>query len=435
MMDGTTVLTHEALWNAIYLLNDAVVGIFGMILSAAFCDITWTKKRLLRYWSCMAVILLVQGVVYCVTQVGVLRAIYPLVTHLPLVVVLCVMKRQTIWPIVSVLTAYLCCQIRRWIALLAMACFNGGSYLQSTVELIVTLPLLWVLLKFFAPAVREIGRLKPSMQFFFGVMPAISYVFDYLTRIYTDMLERGLAAAVEFMPSMCCVLYLVFVLRSSAENAERSRLEQIQEGLRLQVSQATREIAGLRESDRQASAYRHDLRHHMQYLSDCIENGQTERAQSYIHQVCDEIEARRVRRFCENEAVNLLLSSFAQRTEDSGIPLRIRAEVPQFLPVAETDLCVLLSNALENALHACQHLRSEGKGGDIEVVAYEKSGKFFLQVSNTCAPGVRFRGGLPVTDTAGHGIGVRSICSVVERYNGVYSFAEKDGRFVLRASL
>lgn len=29
MTDGTTVLTHEALWNAIYLLNNAVVGIFA----------------------------------------------------------------------------------------------------------------------------------------------------------------------------------------------------------------------------------------------------------------------------------------------------------------------------------------------------------------------------------------------------------------------
>ena len=435
MMNGTTALTHEALWNAIYLLNDAVVGIFGMILSAAFCDLDWTRKRLLRYWGCMAVILLVQAAVYCVADVALLRAIYPLVTHLPLVVVLCVMKRQTIWPIVSVLTAYLCCQIRRWIALLAMACFNGGSYLQSTVELIVTLPLLWVLLKFFAPAVREIGRLKPSMQFFFGIMPAISYAFDYLTRIYTDMLERGLAAAVEFMPSMCCVLYLVLVLRSSAENAARSRLEQIQEGLRLQVSQATREISSLRESDRQASTYRHDLRHHMQFLSGCIENGQTERAQAYIRQVCAEIEAQKVRRFCENEAVNLILSSFAQRAEDSGVPLRVRAEVPQFLPVAETDLCVLLSNALENALHACQRLRAESKDCDIEAVAYEKSGKFFLQVSNTCGPDVRFRKGLPVTEAEGHGIGVRSICSIVERYNGVYSFTANNGRFTLRASL
>ena len=126
MMNGTTALTHEALWNAIYLLNDAVVGIFGMILSAAFCDLDWTRKRLLRYWGCMAVILLVQAAVYCVADVALLRAIYPLVTHLPLVVVLCVMKRRTIWPVVSVLTAYLCCQIRRWIALFAVACIGGG---------------------------------------------------------------------------------------------------------------------------------------------------------------------------------------------------------------------------------------------------------------------------------------------------------------------
>ena len=419
----------------LYLCSTVAVGLFGIVLSAPFCNIRWTRRNVCCMIASTLAIFLIQGIVYLGIDPVLGPYLYPIHTHLPLAITLCVLSHERLWPVISVLTAYLCCQLRRWLALVCVWVFSGGDRMQYAVELIVTLPLLWVLLKFFAPAVREIGRLKPLMQFFFGVMPAISYAFDYLTRIYTDMLERGLAAAVEFMPSMCCVLYLVFVLRSSAENAERSRLEQIQEGLRLQVSQATREIAGLRESDRQASAYRHDLRHHMQYLSDCIENGQTERAQSYIHQVCDEIEARRVRRFCENEAVNLLLSSFAQRTEDSGIPLRIRAEVPQFLPVAETDLCVLLSNALENALHACQHLRAEGKGGDIEVVAYEKSGKFFLQVSNTCAPGVRFRGGLPVTDTAGHGIGVRSICPVVERYNGVYSFAEKDGRFVLRASL
>lgn len=419
----------------LYACNTVAVGLFGIVLSAAFCNIRWTRRNVCCMVASTLAIFLIQGIVYLGIDPALGPYLYPLHTHLPLAITLCLLSHERLWPVISVLTAYLCCQLRRWLALVCVWAFSGGDRMQYAVELIVTLPLLWVLLKFFAPAVREIGRLKPLMQFFFGVMPAISYAFDYLTRIYTDMLERGLAAAVEFMPSMCCVLYLVLVLRSSAENAERSRLEQIQEGLRLQVSQATREIAGLRESDRQASAYRHDLRHHMQYLSDCIENGQTERAQSYIHQVCDEIEARRVRRFCENEAVNLLLSAFAQRTEDSGISLRIRAELPQFLPVAETDLCVLLSNALENALHACQHLRAEGKGGDIEVVAYEKSGKFFLQVSNTCAPGVRFRGGLPVTDTAGHGIGVRSICSVVERYNGVYSFAEKDGRFVLRASL
>ncbi len=58
-----------------------------------------------------------------------------------------------------------------------------------------------------------------------------------------------------------------------------------------------------------------------------------------------------------------------------------------------------------------------------------------MQVTNTCPPGVTFEKGLPVTREPGHGIGVRSICSIAERYNGMYSFSEKDGRFVLRVSL
>ena len=173
----------------------------------------------------------------------------------------------------------------------------------------------------------------------------------------------------------------------------------------------------------------------MQYLAGCIENGRTEQAQAYIREVCAEIESQKVRVFCENETVNLILSAFAGRAEESGVPLRVRAEVPHFIPVAETDLCVLLSNALENALHACQRLRQTGEPCDIELVVYEKSGKFFLQVTNTCPPDVTFEKGLPVTREPGHGIGVRSICSIAERYNGMYSFSEKDGRFVLRVSL
>ncbi len=86
---------------------------------------------------------------------------------------------------------------------------------------------------------------------------------------------------------------------------------------------------------------------------------------------------------------------------------------PRFLRVAETDLCVLLSNALENALHACQRLRAESKDCDIEAVAYEKSGKILFTGVQHRGPTSGFRKGLPVTEAEGHGIGVRSICSIV----------------------
>lgn len=433
-MKGGTVWSSDALWNGVTLLNDAAVGVYGMILSAAFCGITWTRGKKWAYGLSMAAILLAQAAVYgMTTDLQLLKLLYPLVTHMPLV--LAIIERKLLWPTISVLTAYLCCQLRRWLALLLTALMSGGAEVQTAAELALTLPLLLGLLYFVAPAVRTIAGYKPAMQVRFGLIPAVGYLFDYLTRIYTDLLAQGTPAAVEFMPFVCCVAYLAFVLRSSAENETRLRLEQTQENLHLQVTQATREIASLRESERRASTYRHDLRHHMQYLAGCIENGRTEQAQAYIREVCAEIESQKVRVFCENETVNLILSAFAGRAEESGVPLRVRAEVPHFIPVAETDLCVLLSNALENALHACQRLRQTGEPCDIELVVYEKSGKFFLQVTNTCPPGVTFEKGLPVTREPGHGIGVRSICSIAERYNGMYSFSEKDGRFVLRVSL
>ena len=435
-MMGGAVWSSAALWNGVTLLNDAAVGVYGMILSAAFCGITWTKGKKWIYGLSMAAILLAQAAVYgMTTDLQLLKLLYPLVTHMPLVLVLAILERKLLWPTISVLTAYLCCQLRRWLALLLTALMSGGAEVQTAAELALTLPLLLGLLYFVAPAVRTIAGYKPAMQVRFGLIPAVGYLFDYLTRIYTDLLAQGTPAAVEFMPFVCCVAYLAFVLRSSAENETRLRLEQTQENLHLQVTQATREIASLRESERRASTYRHDLRHHMQYLAGCIENGRTEQAQAYIREVCAEIESQKVRVFCENETVNLILSAFAGRAEESGVPLRVRAEVPHFIPVAETDLCVLLSNALETALHACQRLRQTGEPCDIELVVYEKSGKFFLQVTNTCPPGVTFEKGLPVTREPGHGIGVRSICSIAERYNGMYSFSEKDGRFVLRVSL
>lgn len=174
----------------------------------------------------------------------------------------------------------------------------------------------------------------------------------------------------------------------------------------------------------------------MQYLSSCIENERLKQAQDYIQAVYSEIEANKVVIFCENETVNLILSSFAGRAEHYNIPMDIKAAVPQVIPVSESDLCVLLSNALENALNSCRKLKEKGISGTIEVSAYAKNGKFFLQIINSCMEkNISFMNGIPVTSKAGHGIGIRSICTIAERYRGIYDFSVKDGKFILRVSL
>lgn len=419
----------------IQLINFTSVGIFGMILSAAFCDIRWTKKKIFALSAGGVMILLFQGVVYILAGSDIAGKLYPFITHIPLAVLLCVLNRKCFWPTVSVLIAYLCCQLRRWLALFVVALFGGGAVMQGIVELALTFPILLILIVFFAPAVRYVSHYPISMQCQFGMVPALYYGFDYLTRIYTDLLLEGVLVAVEFMPFVCSAAYLFFVIHISEERRTRSQLEQTQMILNMQIGQAVREIAALRESQEKTRTYHHDMRHHLQYLSSCIENGQFKQAQGYIQGIYSQIEANKVTAFCENEAVNLIFSTFAKRAGDSGVLMKVKAAVPRSIPVSETDLCVLLSNALENALRACKELREEGRDGAIEVSMYEKRGKLFLQMINSCGGDIAFEKGLPVANRAGHGIGVRSICAIVEQYGGIYTFSAGDGEFILRISI
>lgn len=421
--------------NALSIPNGIVVAIFGIVLSAAFCDIEWTRKNRFILALGSLGMLLMQGLIVLFAGWMEMQEAYPLVTHAPLALILCVLSGDALWPVISVLSAYLCCQLRRWAGLLVVAFIPGIDWLQPAIEILVTLPMLLVLLRYVAPSVRTISHYSRSVQLLFGVVPLAEYVFDYGTRIYTDLLAQGNQAAVEFMPFMCSVAYIIFVQRVSTEEQARSHLEQMKDNLNLQVGQAVREIEAMRVSQEQTRAYRHDLRHHLQYIATCIENERGEQAQEYIQSICSEIESSKVTSYCENEAANLIFSSFAVRAENNGVPLSVQAQIPQNIPVAETDLCVVLSNALENALRACRKVRAEKKPVSIEVMAREKNGHLFLQVINTCPEDVRFENGLPVTRQKGHGVGIRSICAIVEKYSGLSDFAVKDGRFILRISL
>lgn len=85
----------------IRLPNLISVGIFGMILSAAFCDIFWTRKKLFAMSAGMAAILLFQGIFYFGAGAEVVEEFYPFITHIPLAVVLCILNRNCLWPPIS----------------------------------------------------------------------------------------------------------------------------------------------------------------------------------------------------------------------------------------------------------------------------------------------------------------------------------------------
>ena len=71
----------------------------------------------------------------------------------------------------------------------------------------------------------------------------------------------------------------------------------------------------------------------------------------------------------------------------------------------------------------------------IDVQFFDREGKLFLQITNPCQEDILFENGIPVSNQQDHGIGVQSICAIVERYGGVHTFTVQDGSFILRLSL
>lgn len=110
-----------------------------------------------------------------------------------------------------------------------------------------------------------------------------------------------------------------------------------------------------------------------------------------LHQMQDFLEQYRTLR-----RVQLELAPYTKPMElladiEAGVQFTVQAGISQALPVSESDLCVLLSNALENALHAAVRCREAGQGAFIETTGHEKGKSCFCRsptaVCRTCSSG------------------------------------------------
>ena len=99
-----------------------------------------------------------------------------------------------------------------------------------------------------------------------------------------------------------------------------------------------------------------------------------------------------------------------------------------------TNLCSLFANAFENAIHACVQL-PQPDDRYISLKLYEKNGKLCINMSNSYHTAPVFKNDVPVTSANGHGIGIQSMISVIEKYHGIYGFFAENGEFRFQASI
>ena len=176
------------------------------------------------------------------------------------------------------------------------------------------------------------------------------------------------------------------------------------------------------------------MRHHLGMVSSLLAAGRADQAADYIHKTSGEIESIVPRRYCENDAVNLLLCSFQERAENSEISMEIQASVPAQLCLNDTELCILLSNSLENALNAAARL-PQGTDKSISVFLKESRSKLLIEIRNPFSGSISFQNGVPAAQDSEQHYGCRSILSVVQRRNGICRFEAENGIFLLQIAI
>jgi sensor histidine kinase regulating citrate/malate metabolism len=174
--------------------------------------------------------------------------------------------------------------------------------------------------------------------------------------------------------------------------------------------------------------FRHDIRHHISAINAFLQDGNTKEAKDYLMKLDGSLTSGTVRKYCENNAINAILSSLISRANSEGVSVDCLAVISEDIAIDSMDLGLIFANALDNAINACRNL-TDPAGRNIRVNCREHCGQLYMSVSNPFQGDVRFDGEFPVSKDREHGIGTRSIASITEKYDGSFSFTAKDSVF------
>lgn len=245
-----------------------------------------------------------------------------------------------------------------------------------------------------------------------------------------------LMLAIAVISLMVLMFYIVFCQLLSRV-FERYQLEQLYQAMSLQVNSMERQMEEFSLQQKKGAIFRHDLRHFINFIDTSIRNKLYDEAQSGVDGLLSHLsEAEQAgRQFCQNVTVNSLMRYFEEYAAVRGVQLEAQIALGELEHVDKSELAVLLSNTLENAINACTR-EPEGSPRMVRVKMHLAGQQLFILVSNSCTQPVLFDAatGLPMAQASreGHGLGLVSVRAFARKYGAQINCAQEAGWLHLR---
>lgn len=180
--------------------------------------------------------------------------------------------------------------------------------------------------------------------------------------------------------------------------------------------------------------YRHDFKNHITCVKVLVENGEYTRCLAYIESIFNLDPANKLPFVGSgNIVVDALLKSKYMIASQYEITIIPTLKIPTEFEFLDCDLCVIIGNALDNAIEALKDSSIASKKIYIEMIM--KHSNLIICVKNQYETDLNkdIMGNLYTNkaDAQNHGLGLSSIRTVVKKYNGIMEISTDNKEFEL----
>lgn len=300
------------------------------------------------------------------------------------------------------------------------------NIIQMGLTLAVT-ALLFPLTKYYAWMIDNINIGK--VWYLFSILPIalmvsniytipISYANIRVGKVYA----KGFIITI-FELTLYLIVFILFYIFSKT-TIEKTKLTERNNILEIQKSYTE----SLQSYIKYTSKARHDFKHSVHVMSRLADEGNLSALKDYIAQYENSLTVTAPVRICKSEALNALFNHYRQQAIENNVDINWRIDLPENSRILDVDLCSIFGNILENAIDGCCtveegkryfNLTSEIKGDCLYIVSTNNYGKPLIM------DGEEFSS----TKHQGKGIGLYSMKSITDVYDGIFEAGNNDGEF------
>lgn len=245
---------------------------------------------------------------------------------------------------------------------------------------------------------------------------------------YIEIMTKEILASLIFLLAMAYVTAFLFLKNSYTANQNNFLL--LQEKL---LKEKYKEVAAEIENQHKVV---HDVKHHLLVLQGLLKEKEIQRMDAYLADVEKEFTVSEMKKWTENEIVNLILNQKIVSAQKAGISFRIDIEERVAIPVSDSENCAIFGNLLDNAIEACERIESGEKW--IHVKMRRQGRMFMLEVANsteTFPQKVNGKWTSSKQEGQMHGYGLKSVEDIVKRHKGIVSYKTGAGKFAVIITL